>query len=339
MRGVKKRKGWGEWSKATVHYILNNETYTGTWRYGKRNGNVPNPDDYLLTVKVPAIIDPDTWAAVRTRRAANKANSTRNTKYDYLIKGMGVCGHCGYKMQAHSYAYESKVNKTRYYYYRCPVRSYAAHYSPATCDLPNFRVEEVDEAVWDKVRELLISPDRLAQGLDHYLATREAANAPLKARLEGVASLIADNKRQLEKAIDLYLTGDFAREMLLERKQRLEDTIAALERQERELISQLETTLTPERITTIQTFAADIAHRLDAAGDDFPRRRRLLEDIEAEVTFAIEGGEKVIYLRCALSPDTTTINMSNNTKFGGLVATDPPECAGLARCANYPRDE
>jgi hypothetical protein len=143
-----------------------------------------------------------------------------------------------------------------------------------------------------------------------------------------VASLIADHKRQLEKALDLYLSGDFAREMLMERKQRLEDTIAALERQERELTSQLEKTLTPEQIMSIQTFAASIANRLEAAGDDFPRRRQLIEDIDTEVTFAIEGGEKVLYLRCALSPDTATISMSNNTIFAGRAVKDRWERAG-----------
>lgn len=189
---------------------------------------------------------------------------------------MGVCGHCGYKMQAHSYVYKSRVNKTRYFYYRCPVRAYPALYSPSQCDLPTFRVEEVDNAVWQWVTSFLANPDNLARGMNYYLAEREAADAPLKARLEGIQSLIADNRRQLERLLDLYLSGDYAREILIERKSRLEDTIAALEQQGHELVRQLEQTLTREQIEGIQSFADGIARGLDTAAQDFQSVGRLL---------------------------------------------------------------
>ncbi|MCA9992604.1 MAG: recombinase family protein [Anaerolineales bacterium] len=320
-RGTKKRKAWGEWSKATVHNILNNETYAGTWHYGKRNGQGLNADGYQIAVTVPALIDQETWAAVQTRRATNKVTSPRNTKYDYLLKGMGVCGHCGYKMQAHSYVYKSRVNKTRYFYYRCPVRAYPALYSPSQCDLPTFRVEEVDNAVWQWVTSFLANPDNLARGMNYYLAEREAADAPLKARLEGIQSLIADNRRQLERLLDLYLSGDYAREILIERKSRLEDTIAALEQQGHELVRQLEQTLTREQIEGIQSFADGIARGLDTAAQDFSKRRQVIEQLELQVTFAVEEGEKVLYLRCALMPNTVSI-ASDSTRFPGRAAAD-----------------
>jgi len=311
MRGVKKRKEWGEWSKATVHYMLKNETYVGTWHYGKNNGKGANAAESLIPVTVPAIVDAATWAIVQERRERNKATSPRNTKYDYLVKGMGICGHCGYKMQAHSYAYESKANKTRYYYYRCPVRAYPTLYSPTHCDLPNFRVEEVDRAVWQWFREFLIDPDNLAKGIEQYMAQRDTANAPRRERLGVVANLIADNKRQLERLLDLYLNGDYAREMLIERKQRLEDTIAALEQQERELSAQLEQTLTQEQVSSIQSFAAAIANGLDAAEHDFAKKHQIMEQLEVQVTFAVEEGEKVLYLRCAIAPESIAIASSN----------------------------
>ena len=56
-RGARKKKGYGEWNKKTIHLMLTNETYLGHWKYGKRNAGRVNPDDYLIEVKVPAIVD------------------------------------------------------------------------------------------------------------------------------------------------------------------------------------------------------------------------------------------------------------------------------------------
>jgi hypothetical protein len=142
---------------------------------------------------------------------------------------------------------------------------------------------------------------------------REKANKPLGGRLAVVDDLIADNRRQLERALGLYLAGDFPREVLTERKERLQNTIDALEQERVELAAQLEAqTLTDEAIGTIMEFTAKIGKGLDNAGLDFEKRRRLLEELDMTVTLAVEDGQKVANVKCLIGCDTLSIALTKS---------------------------
>jgi hypothetical protein len=154
-----------------------------------------------------------------------------------------------------------------------------------------FRAEHVDAAVWAWVQNLLIDPQVTLKGLHDEQVSREKINAPLRDRLVVVDDLIAENTCQLEKALDLYLSGDFPREVLTERKERLQSTIDALERERAELAAQLEAqTLTDEQIETIMQFTAKMGKGLDKADPDFEKRRRLIEELDVNVRLAAEDG-------------------------------------------------
>lgn len=86
-----------------------------------------------------------------------------------------------------------------------------------------------------------------------------------------IDDLLADNCRQLERLLDLYLSGDFDKEVLTDRRTRLEATITALEKERAELTIQLETTtLTEGQIKTL----ADLAKRLPG---DWKRQKMTLK--------------------------------------------------------------
>ena len=81
-----------------------------------------------------------------------------------------------------------------------------------------------------------------------------------------VDDLIADNRHQLERVLDLYLAGDFPRKALTERKERLQTTVDALEQERAELAEQLEVrTLTDGAIETIMEFISKMGQGLDKA--------------------------------------------------------------------------
>jgi hypothetical protein len=86
----------------------------------------------------------------------------------------------------------------------------------------------------------------------------------MRGRLQVVAELIADKRTKLEKLLDLYLSGEYPKEMLLDRKARLEKTILALERESTALRAVLEKNLlTTEQVRTMQEFAAKVRERLE----------------------------------------------------------------------------
>lgn len=150
--------------------------------------------------------------------------------------------------------------------------------------------------MWEKVKEWLQHTEVLRQTLEEAQAQREEANKPLRDRLAVVDDLLADNRRQLEKLLDLYLSGDFPKEVLTERKARLETTIAALEKERADLVVTLEAqTLTDEQILTIEQYAGEIADGLEEAENDFEARRRIIEGMDVQVRLTVEDGVKVAW--------------------------------------------
>jgi len=77
---------------------------------------------------------------------------------------------------------------------------------------------------------------------------------------------------QLGKLIDLYISGDFAGDMLTERKTRLEDNLASLNKEHQELRAMLEkVTLTDSQMEEIQEYWDSIRDRVDTASFDEKR--------------------------------------------------------------------
>ena len=295
-----------KWSKSTIHFILRNETYIGRWHYGKkgRKGNLES----LPMVHVPAIINMVTWGAAQEQRKHNKKFSRRNRKNEYLFAQRAKCGACGGAMAATS----THNGKKLYLYYRCPVPctlGYVRQCSQST----NFRADEVDAVVWAEVKAFITNPAKLKKGINLYLEEREKVNAPLRERLNVVDSLLADNQKLLTRLLDLYLSGEFAKEMLVDRKKRLENTIEALEKERGSLFGQLEQTLTEAQIQGLQDFAGQISEGIKGADKNFEARQRIIEYLGVEITLAIENEEKIAYLHCEFSLSPFLI-VSNNTR-------------------------
>jgi site-specific DNA recombinase len=309
--GFKKRKRC-KWNTGTLGAMLSDETYAGTWHYGKRGkaGKV-NPRDHWLTVEVPAIVSRELWEAAQEQRARNKEMAKRNNKHDYLVGRRVTCGECGSKMVGRP---TTSGNGKKYLYYYCPAKM--GMLASKQCGTRYFNAKHVDVTVWEWAREILLNPEALRASLKEQQAEQERANQPLRNRLAVIDDLLTDNRRQLEKLLDLYLAGDFDKVMLTERKNRLETTITALEQKRADLVTTLEAqTLTDDKILTIESFAREVAGGLAVAEESFEARRHLIDLLDVQVTLAIEEGQRVVYVRCLVdetalsieSPSTGTI--------------------------------
>ena len=301
--GFKKKRGRGEWIVASVDKILRKELYAGSWFYGKTNSKSGrNPREHWLSVEVPAILSREVWEKAQERRAHNREMSTRNTQHDYLV-GRRVWCQCGAKMG-------SRLAGGRPYYY---CRRAAGRLVEKNCDAKLFRADHVDAAVWVWVKSWLSDPEALRHGLEKQQAEQERANKPLFNRLAVIDDLLSDRRRQLEKLLDLYLSGDFDKTMLTDRKTRLETTITALEKERDDLVTTLESqTLTDEQIATIEDFAKKVSAGLEIADQDFEARRQIIDLLDVRVTLAIEDGEKIAYVRCLLDEASLSIESTSS---------------------------
>ncbi len=305
---IRKNGKPGQWYSSTILKILHDETYIGRWHYGQRNNrtNKNNPPEHWITVEVPALVDLATWQAAQEQLKKNQTQARRNTRHAYLLRGRVTCGQCGISMRGCL-----KISCGREYkYYLCNSRK--GHTAHGRCGIPSFRVDQVDAAVWEWLRELLNDPERLAKGYEDYEAEQDRENEPIWTRLGVVDSLIADNRGQLARLLDLFLAGDFPREMLIERKTRLEATIGTLEKERAALTAKLEAqALTAAQILSIKEFVAGIGENLESLS--FETQRQLIEVLDVRATLAVEDRQKVVYARCALPGEETTLSIVHTT--------------------------
>lgn len=317
-----KKLGFGQWSKSTVHGMLTNETYAGVWRYSKRiNGRTKNPIDTQTVITVPAIVSRDLWDADQARCAENKEKSQRNRKHDYLLSGLLTCGQCGAKVIGHTYI-DRRIDRT-YQYYHCPAVYIPEHYPGRSCKGIRFRLDELEQAIWDWIKSLLTEPERLVEGLALQQEKQEKENAPLRERLEVIDDLLADHRLQLERLLDLYLAEGFPKEVLTERKERLDTTMRSLEKERNNLLTHLSTrTLTPKQIETIQEFAGKMGKGLVVAEleNNFSARRQILVDLAVQAVLAVEGEDRVAHVQCILGEQVLSV-VSGSSRRGSRAGS------------------
>jgi site-specific DNA recombinase len=307
----------GQWQRSSVYYILRSETYAGTWYYGKANKRkgTRNGRDHWIAVTVPAIISRKQWEEAQRRLDSNRYLNPRiNRKYEYLLSRRLFCGCCGSKMQS------TTSHKISYYRCEASVRRKAVR-KLKTCNMRSFRVDKVDPAIWKWLKSVLCDPAEMERGLAAYRTEQEKQHEPLRQRLDTVKDLLTEYQGQLDRLLDLYLSGNIQKNMLLERKQSLEGIIQALESEEANIRGILKAEiLTQERLQTIWWFADKVGTKLADSDDNFALQRGIVDALDMTATLVVEDGEQLAYVRCALGEETLRIQ-------GSIMDGERPRCS------------
>lgn len=311
-----KKRARGEWSWRHVIGIIKRETYTGVWHYGKRNAgaNKYNPREYWLEFEVPSIISRELWERAQTQCKANTTRSTRNVKREYLLRRRAKCELCGSSMNCIA----RTPNKKTYLYYIC--NGHLKQVVNVTCDLPGFRVDHVDALVWEWIKSLLTQSDILEQGLTAYQKGRERYAAPLRDRLVVLDDLAEDSQSQLNRLLDLYLSGDVPREFLMDKKDSLESTLQSLGSERQDLQAKLNAQAANEAdLNKLRMFAEEISARLEDGEDSFERRMGIVELLDVQATMTVEDGQKYVDVSCFLGSEKLSFDTPTSQSGGQAI--------------------
>lgn len=231
------------------------------------------------------------FASARKNKAYKQKVLSGHTKNQYLLKGRISCLKCGY-------AARGQVVRGKYHYYLCN----GSRQIVSLCDMPSVRGDWVDEIAWEWVKGIIENPNNLHVGLGRLQGESQRANGTLHERLAIIDEQIQENQKQLDKLLDLYLNGDFPKEILTERKQRLEEISANLRKEKSELTEHIyKATVTDDQLIQIETFCAKIRGRLNQA--DFDAKRQIIELLDVRCKIDFENGEKMIWLKCLIVPE------------------------------------
>ena len=154
-RDIRTRRG-GRWSVVTIHDILKNAVYIGTYmRFGLR---LPRAHE--------AIIRPETYRAARDIVRERRPRERLSRAEPYLLSGIVFCDYCGNKMMGVTRRQQwrnkdgERVRNT-YRYYQCQSRN-----NQSLCGYHTWREAELEEAVVSQIRSAFESESHSSDGSD-----------------------------------------------------------------------------------------------------------------------------------------------------------------------------
>ncbi|MFT4040700.1 MAG: recombinase zinc beta ribbon domain-containing protein [Thermomicrobiales bacterium] len=202
---------------------------------------------------IPALVDVETWDAVQVVLKRNKAQSirsARNPETALLRSGFVRCGTCG------------RVMKTRPRSNGRDVDYYCGGSSNILCAHPTSITGHIlDDAVWTRVREIIVDPSTVARELERLRHTD-----PTGEDLASLQRLIDDVSRQqtnLARAIAMLEDAD-ASAPLVAQLASLSDRRKILEREQEGVEDRRASWLaTQANLANLETWSKTIADRVD----------------------------------------------------------------------------
>ena len=299
------------WPLATIWRLLRNEAYVGRLFWNRthtsydpsigRNHQARRPREEWVEIPVPAIISEDTFEAAQKAAHDNSIFSPRRTEPDtFLLRRLVRCGPCGVKLAAHR-AYRD-YGMARYYL--CP------HHDPVRaggqdrrCPERRIRAEELDNFVFDQVRQLLARPELLSAG-----EAALAAQAPVPddellaaqlARLERRRDGAQAERRRLA---DLYQAGVIEHAEMTRRAAELDARRRHLDEERGTLVARRAQL---SQANNLKQRIAGFAERALAGLDslDFSGRQQLLRLVLDDVQ--VQGWQVELRLRIPLDDEDT----------------------------------
>ena len=295
--GIPSPKGLKYWEPSTAWAILKNPAYMGVAAYGKsRRGEMrprlkpqrgssigsrharsmyDQPKESWIPIPVPAIVSKDLFEAVQEKLAQNRARARerRMKPSPHLLRGLLVCGCCGY-------SFCGVITKT-HRYYRC-TSSGTRRFSEAEhlCTSRSIRAEDLEELVWEGVRDLILDPDRIREEFEHR--QEEAEGGALEDLLKEQRKARRKAERVVARLIDAYAQG-------LLKKGEFESRIAPA-RAHAEALSEEEARLERETlrdeflrviVNNLEAFARQVREK--AAVASLETRRKIIQALVEEI--------------------------------------------------------
>ena len=301
----------GRWGIGQVHRILTRRTYMGEHRFNRRsNKGVVKPEEEIVAVPVPPLIDLEIFEAVQRRLQVNnpKVTPPRVVSGPNLLTGICHCGNCGGAMTLRT------GKNGRYRYYACSIR---ARQGETGCKGRAIPMDKLDRIVVSHIEERLLDPERIEDVLASLLDRRQEG---VERRSQHIAELnhrAAEADNRLKRLYDTIEAGslDPAESSLGERIAGL-TTLRDQARADATRIEAMLASSTHQRLTgaAVRELASEARTRLRLAKGGYRREhvRAFAQRIEVADDAIYLKGNKNVLLRtlvatkggCSLTPDT-----------------------------------
>ncbi len=203
-RGIKTTKG-AAFSKNSLHTILRNERYKGTYVYA----------DIKIPDAIPRIVSDELFDTVQ-EIVGQKKRGHRPATEDYLLTGKLYCGHCKDQMTGTSGTSKTGITHR---YYKCIN-------SPKTCDKKTIRKDFIEPLIVETCRQML-SFEVIDEVVDAIIEQNKQDQE--SSLIIGIRSEISDIEAKIERLIDQIEDGSSVR--LADRLKQREEELESLRKQ------------------------------------------------------------------------------------------------------------
>jgi site-specific DNA recombinase len=197
-------------------------------RPGNGQGRTRRPQTEWIPVRVPALIEPETWERAQAQLVQNRERAQRhNTHHRYLLRSLLVCGRCGRRLVGTWSAQGGR--------YICALRYPRS--VPGACTGRSLGASTVEPQVWKHVQRLLSDPAvlRMQYEQGHGDPAVDVRGEQERERLE---RKLATLDREVTRLIDAYQAEVIDLTELAERRRRIEDHGRMLRERIREIAQQ-----------------------------------------------------------------------------------------------------
>lgn len=211
-----------------------------------------------------------------------------NIKHELLVNRHVKCGCCDRRMPAVSSLHHGRS----YRYYVCQFPRVEKQHRCLT-----YRAELVDAIVWEWIKRLLLDPEALRQGLEVYKQRQEENAGPISMHVSAINTVLIEKRAALQRLLDLYLAGEFHKDMLTDKKSELEKAIGELEHERSTLLASLRAqSLSEQQEQALMDFARKISIGL-VCRFELSDWRAIIETLAVEVTLYLEEGVKKVQFK------------------------------------------
>jgi len=211
--GIRPRKSMrGVWTTGTLSTHLRYTAYIGKAYYNrslavvpknpinkekykriKKSSRIYKPQEEWIEIPCPSIIDEKLFYKTQRQLELNFELCKRNKKNEYLLANKIRCV-CGCTRAGEG------PQKGKHLYYRCTdrVKNYPL---PPKCIERGVNARIADKLVWDKIHELMISPDLIKEQAQHYLSqfhTKQEHNSEIDALTKQLESIKEEEQRYVK---------------------------------------------------------------------------------------------------------------------------------------------
>ena len=223
---IKKPNG-NKWTRENVKDILDRETYSRKWTYGKNQTFNYERARKSVSVKVPAIITPAIFHKARIQIRVNSKANSNAVQHDYLLRGRIDCSQCDqvYISRAQRRNGSSKIN---FYYQHKPDKSH---------EIRNFRRDDIEKRVKTWIDNALVDPETFVKLLGENEQEDEAMSKATLARLDKAEAKLVEKRANL---LELLVERTITNRDWLEKEAEYTAKLALIEAERKQVIDDLQ---------------------------------------------------------------------------------------------------